>query len=241
MTKNDVKAWLAGAKITEHSTEIIQDGALMGRWDDWNRAYNRAKDQERLASGDRAAGDESALTKLVTEGAKLIEQIDASRTVWYVRGLQADVIKAISEAHPMPEVTWPRFDLPRPVYPDQPTEKQSEAYLTAVGVWEGAQEDHNQVHAGLMQAYAGEVGKVKDARTYERIARAFVRAEQNGEVVISALDADSVELIHKAIGDYSFGKIMSAIEKATVEPSEAPSESDFLFKVSGKTPASSEG
>lgn len=234
MSGSTFKAWLSGAKATERSVEIVQDGSLLGLWDDWVRRFDRAQETT-VPKEERSMGETAGIEALTDEGAALLERIEAARTVWFVRGLQADVLKSIEAAHPEPERAWKRFAGVRPVAPANPTEVQAEAFLKAAALWEEERAAHNEDTAPQMQAYADEARKVLAARGYERVARAFVRAEQGGVTVFTELTAADAAELHAGIGDHEFGKIVNTIDMATDAPAAAPGESDFLLKVSEKT------
>lgn len=240
MSDSTFKAWLNGAKATERSVEIVQDGGLSGRWDDWLRRFSRAQSQDKAASADRAAGETSELATLTTEGEELLALIEGSRTVWYVRGLQTDVLQAIKDAHPEPTRTWERFSVPRPVASDNPTEKQAEAYLTAAAAWEEERALHNDEVQPLMEAWLRAGNEAMEARKYEQVSRAFVRAEQNGETLFTELSADDARALHKTIGDGQFKKILETVGLATATDGESPGEAGFLSRVSAVTQGLSE-
>lgn len=240
MSDSTFKAWLSGAKATERSVEIVQDGSLSAKWDDWLRRFTRAKEQTQAAGGERAAGEVSEVAALTAEGEELLSLIERSRTVWYLRGLQANVLKAIEDAHPEPTRTWERFSVPRPVAPDNPTEKQAEAYLTAAAAWEEERALHNDEVQPLMEAWLRAGNEAMEARKYEQVARAFVRAEQNGETLFTELSADDARLLHKTIGDGQFKKILETVGLATATDGESPGEAGFLSRVSAVTQGLSE-
>ena len=234
MSKNTTfEAWLNGATVTERSVEIMLDGALLGRWDDWSRRYERA--ERGAAVNERSAGEVSPLRALEVEGAQLLEDIQAARATWFVRGLQEDVVKAVDAAFPAPAPSWGRFSVPPPVVPDNPTEAQADAFLKAVGLWEEQRTQFNEDNAEAMQAHLVLMREVKLSRGYERVARGTVRIEQGGEVLFTAVTADQARAFHQKLGDHEFMKIVGAIETATTTPADPPGEADFLLMVSAQT------
>lgn len=237
MTENNeltLANWLNGQTAVERSVEVLQDGALSARWDDWVRRYERAS-REEASSGERATGEASKTQALVTEGGELLARMDASRTTWFVRGIGTEDSIAIAEAHPFPENPVPLFDREPPQLRKGATDSQAQGFILADKAYWAARAEHDEGHAIEREKYAHAVSLVAMARGYEKIARAFVRAEQNGATVIDKLTAEDAKSLNVALGDIEFQKIINAIEAASRESAPIPGDADFLSITSGKT------
>lgn len=233
-TEFTVANWLAGQTPIEKSVEIIQDGALAAKWDDWVRRYERAA-ADAVDESELLVGEKSKIAVLREEGAALLEKIEASRTTWYVRGLGSEDLIQIAEAHPWPVDPTPVFEMVQPELRKGATDAHSIAFRAANDNYWKAYEEHRQAHAVEREKYAHAVSLVAMARGYEKVARAFVRAEQGGEVVISTLTAAEARLLHQAVGDIPFQLIVNAIDSASQESEPIPGDADFLSITSAKT------
>lgn len=222
--------WLAGAHPSEVAVDILQDGTLLSRYESWQARYEAASAEP---VGERSAGEVDPVAALREEGQALFEAIQASRSTWFVRGLLDEEEVAVQAAFPLPDDPRKPFAEPAPLLPVNATEKQSEAYIVALQAW-GLKRQEHQNRESVSPEYAAfqqATLPVLRARALERLRRAFVRVEKDGETIIS--EKPSVELLARleaAIGEHQYSKLFDAIEAASSESPVIPS--DFLLKAS---------
>lgn len=218
----DLDAWLDGATVTQVSVEILRDGALLGRWSDWERRYNRAK---MLAKDnpDAGLGDENPLAELEAEGEDLLADMRNARSVWFLRALSSDDAEAIETAHPMPEVP-PMFEEAPPAPPKQVplTEAQAEAYVRSHKAWEERRDLFNLNHKAEHRAWGVEVAAVKKARSAEKLSRALVRIEVDGRVIADRLSLGQARELPVKIGEVQEGMLLEAVDEASSAEPEIP-------------------
>lgn len=222
----DFDAWLAGATLAQSSVEVLQDGGLLARWDDLRARWERA---EKADAGERSISDADPLAELEIEARELLSEIEASRTVFVVRGLLPSDVKAIRAAHPVTDP--PRFTGKVPGVTQNPTEAQAKAYL---GMWESYQLQRERWEADNAEAIDAHQAATAEAlllQGAERIARATVRIEQAGQVIATRITAEQVVQLADRIGDPQIKLILAAIQKASEDaPEVSPS---FLSRHSG--------
>jgi hypothetical protein len=90
----DLNAWIDGSKPTVRSCTITGRGDLVAEAEDLLRRYEKAKD---VKDGDRGMGDDSP-DALLAQMEQLEDELDASRTIWHLRALTSEEIKAAGEA-----------------------------------------------------------------------------------------------------------------------------------------------
>lgn len=227
--------WLNGQTAVERSVEVLQDGALSARWDSWVRRYERAAADDAGKGAELLVGEQSKTQALLAEGEELLARMDAARTTWFVRGIGTEDSIAIADAHPFPVNPVPLFDQETPKLRPNATDAQSQAFRAASEDYWKARNEHDEIHAIEREKYAHAVSLAAIARGYEKIARAFVRAEQGGQTVIDSLTAEDAKKLNQALGDVEFQKIIHAIELASRESTPIPGDADFLLITSGKT------
>jgi hypothetical protein len=231
LTSADFDAWLAGTSLSETSVEIMQNPALLAKYEDWQRRWIRS---EKLAATiERSAADKDPLAALETEGEQLLDDIQKATSTWYLRGLTDDEAQAIIDAYPEP---------PKPaLYEEDPplpirngSNAQAEAYVKGFEAWQIRRDHFNAIHAEEQDAWARAAAKCLEDRGAERIARAVVRIEQNGRTVATSITAVQARALPGTIGEKQVEKICDAITRATRTAPEIPDS--FLSPNSAKDP-----
>lgn len=225
--------FISGANVAELSVDIFQDGSLLGLFDEWKRRFERA---DRETPVERSAGEVSPLAALEAEGAKLLAELEASKTVWFVRGLTTEDEIAIDAAHPIPESPVKAFTEAPPTHIRNGTEKQAEAFIAAYTSWITRRDEFNSAQQERPEAKAWmvEAQEAVFARGAEKISRAFRRIERDGETVTTT--PPSIEQIRRlptAIGEMQVAKLVNAVEEASSVMPEVPA--DFLHLTSKTT------
>ncbi|HYP72810.1 MAG TPA: hypothetical protein VEP72_01880 [Microbacterium sp.] len=211
----DLTAWLSGATVAEASVDIYQRPDLLGRIEEWQRRYERAINEP---ATERSAGERDPIKALEAEGEKLLDELEASKSVWYLRALSSEDEKAINEAHPLPE-SPPAFTEKPPFLNPRPTEAQAKAFLGAHEAWQERHKQHTEEHKAEHEAYLHAATASLVSRGSEKIARTLARIEVDGKVIAESITAEQAESLPAKIGEVQVGKILAAISKATeVEP-----------------------
>lgn len=226
MTMFDFDSWLAGAGLPQSSVEILQRPELLARLADMERRARRL-------SADRGIADDD----VVGDVAALLAEVEASRTVWFVRALTSEDVDAILAAHPIDPT--PRFTGRLPAVVPNPTEAQARAFL---GMWESyeAQRERWQAeHAADLEAHAARSVEAMRARGAERISRAVVRIEQQGQVIADHVTVVQAMALPRVLGEPQVAAILAAIDAASDSVPEV--DPDFLSRISGGDQASSDG
>lgn len=207
----DFDAWLDGATVAESSVDVYQKLDLLGVYEDWERRYEAAKD---VPAEERRMGEANPITALEAEGTKIIENLRASKTTWYLAALATEDEQEIIEAHPLPEVPA-TFAEPQPVLVSRPSEVQSEAFIKAYEAWGQRHTDYNVKHAAEFEAYQVQGSAVLSARGAEKIVRCLRRIERNGVIVSTSISLEQALSLSKRIGDMQVARIGAAIDAAT--------------------------
>lgn len=229
----DFDAFVSGATITEMSVDIFQNGAVLGKFDEWQRRYERAQQLADEPSGERSAGEADPVAALEAEGEQLLSELEASKTVWFLRALTSEDENAINAAHPAPESPIKKWTEPAPTPIKNATEKQAEAFITAYTSWAERRDSFmsEQTSSKEYEAYAKETSQVLLDRGAEKIQRAFVRIEKDGMVVgANKPTIEQIKNLPAAIGEVQVGKLIAAIDAATKAEPEVPG--DFLHRTS---------
>lgn len=212
----DFGAWLAGASATTTSVDILQNPALLGKYESWQRRYSRAS----RTADERSAGEPDPLKALEAEGERLLSQIEESRSVWHVRALTADDERAILAAFPDPK--GPEgFDERPPRLTSSPTEAQAKAFSYGYQAYEKRMAMWVEAHRAELDAYGESLRQVAISRGAERISRAVVLIEQGGRQ-ISKITAEHAEQLPQAIGEAQVEVLLQAIAKASTDVPEVP-------------------
>ena len=82
----DLEAWLGGATVAESAVEVYQDGAAFGRYQAWEKEYERAP-AIAATRPDGALDDEDPLAELEAEGEALLDRLRETRSTWFLRAL----------------------------------------------------------------------------------------------------------------------------------------------------------
>lgn len=211
----DLEAWLGGATVAEASVEVYQRPDLLARIEEWRRRYERAEQSD---VGERSAGEEDPLAALEAEGEALVAELEASKSVWFLRALSSADEKAIDEAHPFPERPSVFAEKP-PFMQARPTEAQARAFSQAYEAWGVRKKMFDAEHAASMDAYVQGATSALIARGAEKIVRALSRIEVGGEVIASSITLEQAMGLPARLGEVQVGKIIEAIDAATnLEP-----------------------
>lgn len=229
-TGDQFDEWLAGASLAQGSVEILQNPALLGRWEDLQRRWQRA---QQIAQGEGGITDDNPVAALEAEAEQLLADMEASRTIWYVRELTSDDLTAILAAHPLQDE--PRYDGRIPSVQPNPTETQAKAFLGMYNAYRADVERWQDEHAEEIETFRRHVLDVNLARGAEKVARATVRIEQDGRTVAEHVSVDQVRILAARIGDPQVNRIIAAIDQLSESAPEVPSS--FLSRTSGSDPA----
>lgn len=229
MTDINLTEWLAGATVAEAAVEIYRDAALLGRIEEWQARYDRAG-----AAGDDelGVGDDDPRSALEAEGRALLDELEASKSVWYVRALSSDDEAAVNEAHPLPERPATFSEKP-PFMQNRPTETQAKAFLKAYEAWQARRDQFAKEHEAEAEAYVKAATAAIVARGAEKIVRTLARIEVAGEVIAESITIEQAQALPTAIGEVQVGKILAAIDRATTAEPELPAS--FSPRGSGTT------
>ena len=222
----DFDAWLDGASLTQKSVEILQNPALLSRWDDLQRRYEHA---QQVGQAEVGIEDVSPLAALEAEADELLAEIEASRSVWHVRALTDEDVAAIMAAHPITPA--PQFGGQVPSVQPNPTEAQAKAFLGAYTAYGAKLEAWKAEHAAELEAHEKATADALLARGAEKVARAVVRVEQGGATVTDRVSVEQVIALERRIGKAQISKIIAAIDAATTDEPEVPA--GFLSRRSG--------
>lgn len=229
MTDINLTEWLAGATVAEAAVEIYRDAALLGRIEEWRARYDRAG----AAGGDElGVGDDDPRSALEAEGRALLDELEASKSVWYVRALSSDDEAAINEAHPLPEPPATFAEKP-PFMQNRPTETQAKAFLKAYEAWQARRDQFAKEHEAEAEAYVKEATAAIIARGAEKIVRALARIEVAGDAIAESITIEQAQALPVTIGEVQVGKILAAIDRATTAEPELPAS--FSRRGSGTT------
>lgn len=214
----DFDAWLDGASPTTTSVDILQNPSLLGKYEDWQRRYQRAKN---LGSEELGIGEVNPVTALEAEGEQLLTELEQSRAVWHVRGLTGDDDKAIRVAHPDPKPPA-GFDEQPPKIVTAPTEAQAKAFSQGYEAWQHRQQAWVETHRAEIEKYGEDLEQVALARGAERISRAIVKVEQAGRIVTTHITAEQALALPQRIGEPQVAVLIAAIGRASTEVPEVP-------------------
>lgn len=230
MTDINLTEWLAGATVAEAAVEIYRDAALLGRIEEWQARYDRAGAAPEDA--ERSIGDAGPTAALEAEGRALLDELEASKSVWYVRALSSDDEAAVNEAHPLPERPATFSEKP-PFMQNRPTETQAKAFLKAYEAWQARREQFAKEHEAEADAYVKAATAAIVARGAEKIVRTLARIEVAGEAIAESITIEQAQTLPAAIGEVQVGKILAAIDRATTAEPELPAS--FSPRGSGMT------
>lgn len=225
ITADQFDEWLQGASLTEGSVEILQNPALLSEWDDLKRRYERA---QQIAKGEGGITDDNPVAELEAEAERLLERIEASRTVLHVRALLPDDLAAILAAHPVKP--GPRFSGKIPSVQPNPTEVQAKAFLGMYASYEAQLDQWKEENAAAIDAHRQETLDALQAQGAEKIARAVTRMEQGGRLITTRLTAAQVIQLAARIGDVQIRRITAEIDRVSNEAPEVPAS--FLSRTS---------
>ena len=219
MTDINLTEWLAGATVAEAAVEIYRDAALLGRIEEWQARYDRAG--ATLAVAEQGVGDDDPRAALEAEGQALLDELEASKSVWYVRALSSDDEAAINEAHPLPERPA-TFDEKPPFMQNRPTDAQAKAFLKAYEAWQVRREQFAKEHEAEAEAYVKTATAALVARGAEKVVRCLSRIEVGGGVIAESITLEQAQGLAAAIGEVQVGKILEAIGRATTAEPDLP-------------------
>lgn len=228
------EGWERGQTRATESVDILQDGDLSGRWAEWVRRYERAAADE-VDESELLVGEKSKTAILREEGAKLIAEMDAARTTWFVHGIDSDTEAQIAKDFPWPENPIPEFTMEQPILRHGATDSHMVAFRMANENYWKAHAKHEAKYAIEEEKYTHELAEVAKERGYVKVSIAFVRATQGGKTVFSSLTVDQAKRLNQLIGDIEFSKILNAINKASQKSEPIPGDADFLSITSAKT------
>ena len=229
----DLEAWLSGATVAESAVEVHQDGAAFGRYQAWEKEYERAA-ATAATMPDGALGDEDPLAELEAEGEALLDRLRDTRSMWFLRALSSDDEAAINEAHPLPEPPATFSEKP-PFMQNRPTETQAKAFLKAYEAWQARRDQFAKEHEAEAEAYVKAATAAIVARGAEKIVRTLARIEVAGEAIAESITLEQARALPAAIGEVQVGKILAAIDRATTAEPELPAS--FSRASSETTPA----
>ena len=227
----DLEAWLGGATVAESAVEVYQDGAAFGRYQAWEKEYERAAATAAVAP-EGSLDDEDPLAELEAEGEALLERLRDTRSTWFLRALSSDDEAAVNEAHPLPEPPATFAEKP-PFMQNRPTETQAKAFLKAYEAWQARREQFAKEHEAEADAYVKAATAAIIARGAEKIVRALSRIEVGGEVIATSITLEQAQSLPARLGEVQVGKILEAIDAATNLEPELPAS--FSRRGSGTT------
>jgi hypothetical protein len=213
-------AWLDGATVAQASVDILQDGSLLGRYQEWERRYDKARQLTR-DDAETSLDDDNGISALEAEGRELIARMQAAHSTWYLRALTSADQRAIDEAHPLPP-SPPQFDEPTLTLQDRATDAQARAYLAAVQAQGKREATFNEAHAVEREAWTVKARAVIEARGAERIVRSLDRIEVAGRVIARTITLERALSLPEKIGEAQTAVIMTAIQAATEAEPEVP-------------------
>lgn len=218
--------WLADARVAQTAVEIIQRPDLIAEYKEWRARYDTAL-QAKPGDGERAMGEPDPLSDLVSEGRRIIEQLEAGRSWWFIAALGREDETAIEDAYPLPEppVT---FERAMPNYPNNPTDAQAQAFVDACTVWEQARAKFQEDNAGVLEPWLREHTQALLNRNAERVARAVVSIKQDGVTRRVRLTVEQVHAATKAMGETQFLKLVQALTDTSTVAPEVPAYPLFM-------------
>lgn len=229
----DFDEWIDGATVAEVSVDVFQQAGLLGKYDEWQRRYERAEKETAATSGERSAGEVDPLKALEEEGRQLLADLQENRVTWFLRALTSDDEIAVEAAHPAPQSPVKEWTEPAPLLPKNATEKQAEAFIAAFTSWRERRQAHESAQKSTpeYEAYVTEMIEVAAARGAERVHRAFVRIEKDGKVLtVAAPSVDQIRKLPAAIGEVQVGRLVEAVKAASEREPEV--SGDFLHRTS---------
>lgn len=216
-TISDFDAWMNGASLTQTSVDVLQRPDLLGRYQDWHRRWQRAK----AGAGERSAAEKDPLLALEVEGEQLLDELEASRTTIYLRGLVSDDVEAIEAEFPEPPKP-PIYEQLPPEPQRNPTEAQAVAYIRSHEAWQTRRDAFNTQHRAAQEAWAKATTEVLAMRGAEKLARAVVRIEQAGHVVATSMTVEQARRLPSVIGESQVALILDEIDRASNVAPEVP-------------------
>lgn len=199
----DLNDWIQGISPTLRSVDIYGRTDLFGRYERLERELAIAEQVEQAAEASVTEGSEVA--RILREMEELYELQQRSKTTWYVQALDSTVIKAISDAHPVPD------PLPKPAEPAKNAPDPVKGkYRTELKAWE----KKNRAHEEKRRAAA-------DEQNLHLIAAAVVRIENHeGVTVAEQVTVDQLRALQaKPHGAMQTGALLQkAFEAKAGEP-----------------------
>lgn len=230
MSEFDFNQWLTEARVATRSVDVIQRPDLIADYQEWQRRFDRAKlTQPAVEKMERGIGDPDPIALLEDEGRALLEQIQASRSTFYLSALSETDQKGIEAAFPLPDspVT---FDLELPVLADGATEKQADAFLAAWDAWKVAQARFVDENAEILTKHQEAWNQANQDRNAERLARSITAIRQGGELHKVRLSSDQVRVLAKKIGNPQVDRLIAALNAANTDDPEKAVPAAFLSR-----------
>lgn len=99
LEENWLDSWIDGATIARTSVDIYQRPDLFSRYEALERDMKLAQAAEK-AEGDERSLDDSRVAEIEAKMVELYEAWMASKSIWHVRALPAEVYVELGRAHP---------------------------------------------------------------------------------------------------------------------------------------------
>src|SRR5690625_3133097 len=96
-------AWMETGTVAERKVTHYHDQAAYSDYLDWERRYEEAETQHGADGGEEVLGSKDVFAELDAEGERILERLEASKSVWTVRALSNEELEAIDAEHPFPK------------------------------------------------------------------------------------------------------------------------------------------
>ncbi len=204
--------WLAGVETPAEAVTIYQKPGLIPRIEVLKESieYNQ----------ERSLGDSDPKEELL----KLEEELENSRTVWYMSPITQETRQAIEKAIPTPRMPKNlRFNDPIPQLSQRATEKQSEAFVGAWTAYQIAKQEWDQDHEEELAEFQLEILDAATKQGAEMIAQSVTYIETaDGKRSPVKLTAAQILELQRKIGEPQIGLLVEAMNRISQEVPEAP-------------------
>jgi len=95
--------WMETGTVAERKVTHYNDQAAYSDYLDWERRYEEAETQHGADGGEEVLGSKDVFAELDAEGERILERLEASKSVWTVRALSNEELEAIDAEHPFPK------------------------------------------------------------------------------------------------------------------------------------------
>lgn len=190
----DLDTWIDGVSAAQRSVPIYARPDLFGRYEEIQRQITTL--EKVTKTGEGSITDQEELGALYAEREALYEQQKASKTTWYVQALDSDVIQAINEEHPVPDL------------PEAPKEPAANAPQSVQDKYRAALKRYQDKVTKL----APKRTEAADARNVAFIAAAVVRiADHTDRTLATTVTIPQLRALQaKPFGPIQLGSLLTA-------------------------------